>query len=388
MNKNEGIKQRVSPPYDVISEKEKQRLHLCAHNIARITLGAKEGNYEAAASELQKWIKDGYLLKDKEPAFYLYRQYFKEEGRSIVRTGIMGGLRVEAYDTGNIIPHEETFPKIKEDRLNLLRSTQMHPESIFCIHNSIEAEMGSELGRTAEPLFDMEDDNGVRHTFSRIKDKTMVDRITSMLSEQKVLIADGHHRYETALKFSLENPGDDKKGYVLATLVASNDPGLIVRPTHRLYSLVDFSLDHLLHEVTKDFGVWELKNTSEMLVFMAKAKRPILGMMTKDGRTFVAELLHHYKENPLGNLDTYLCEELIYERILAKEGAEVKVEFDHDFASVEGKMKNGNWDLAVILSPPSLDLVWKLARSGKKMPKKSTYFWPKIWSGFVLYEMN
>jgi uncharacterized protein (DUF1015 family) len=111
-------------------------------------------------------------------------------------------------------------------------------------------------------------------------------------------------------------------------------------------------------------------------------------MMTKDGRTFVAELLHHDKKNPLGNLDTYLCEELIYKRILAKEGVEVKVEFDHDFASVEGKMKEGTWDLAVILSPPSLDLVWKLARSGKKMPKKSTYFWPKIWSGFVLYEMK
>ena len=388
MKKNEDIKQRVSPPYDVISEKEKQRLQSCAHNIARITLGAKEGNYEAVVSELQKWIKNGYLLKDKEPAFYLYRQYFEEEGRSIVRTGIMGGLRVEAYDTGNIIPHEETFPKIKEDRLNLLRATQMHPESIFCIHDSMDAEMRSELERTAEPLFDLDDDTGVRHTFSRVKDKAMVDRITSMLSEQKVLIADGHHRYETALRYSLENPGDERKGYVLATLVASDDPGLIVRPTHRLYSLADFSLDHLLHEATKDFGVWELKDTAEMLEFMAKGKRPILGMMTKDGRTFVAELLHPDKKNPLGTLDTYLCEELIYNGVLAKEGAEVKVEFDHDFASVEGKMKEGNWDLAVILSPPSLDLVWKLARSGKKMPKKSTYFWPKIWSGFVLYEMK
>ena len=311
-----------------------------------------------------------------------------ENGVDLTRTGIIGRLRLEPYG-GNVLPHEETSSKVKEDRLNLLRAIQVHPESIFCIYERSDPRIMRKAS-SMKPLFEHTDASGVRHSFSRISDPTLVNAMVSMISDQKLLIADGHHRYETALRYSQENPGDEMKAHVLATLVASDDPGLVIRPTHRLYEVGGFSTDFFLSIASKEFMLWEATGQDELLEFMRRSKRTALGFLLKDGRMFAGEALLPPSKDPLDSLDTKICEDAVYGRMLVPlaEGKEVEIEYDHDLASVREKMGTANGTLPWYLLPPSLDTVWKVAKVGKKMPRKSTYFWPKIWSGFVMYSMK
>ena len=389
-NQKEPMADRVSPPYDVIDDGQRIDLQSHPHNIARITLGAKDGTYDSAAEELRSWLSKGALKQDSKPSYYVYRQTFEEKGQKVTRTGIIGRLELQPYEEGGVIPHEETFPKIKEDRLNLLRATSAHLESIFCIFEKMDDAVRADLEKAVE-LFSVVDGNGVKHDLAKISEASPVKRIEEMLAAQKVLIADGHHRYETALRYHQENPGDEKKAYVLATMIATDDPGLVVLPTHRLFGgLKDFSTDYFLSLASKEFGIWELKNVNELLVAMERSKRPALGFLTKDGKVFMGELLRPRRDDVLSNLDTSICENIIQNGVLATiaNTKEVKADYDHSLESVVKKMSDGRYDLAVVLSPPRLDVVWSIAKSGKKMPKKSTYFWPKIWSGFVIYDMS
>jgi uncharacterized protein (DUF1015 family) len=305
----------------------------------------------------------------------------------MVRTGIMGALKLEPYETGNVSPHEETFPKVKEDRLNLLRATTAHLESIFCLYDELDQKvMGEVLGK-AEMLFSVKDQDGTEHAFGRISDHASIKELRVALAHKKLLIADGHHRYETALRYSQEHGSDAKKGYVLATLVAGNDPGLAVMPTHRLFKGIQISMDELLFHASKFFAIWEVKSLDEVVRLISKNKRTSLGVLLPGGQMFVFELAWRPTDDPLWSVDAYVCEELLLKKILQKKG-EVMVDYDHDAASVAKKVGAEGVALAVILSPAKLDLIWTVANEGEKMPRKSTYFYPKVWSGFVALDMS
>ncbi len=383
------ITQRISPPYDVITEQEKRRLQSLPGNIARITLGAKDGNYKAAREELDEWIENGMLVQSSKECFYLYRQTFVLEGKERTRTGIMGRLLIEPYEQGNILPHEETFSKVKADRLNLLEATEAHLESIFGIYEDMDRTIAAALQKNSRELFRFKDDHGVTHSFLELKDEKTIALVITMLKQKKMLIADGHHRYETSMRYSQEHPKDEKKRYVVATLVASDDAGLVVEPTHRILSLPNVSTEQLLSFAAKDFGLWEMKDLDEMMRALKNSKRVALGLAVPDGRLFVAEHLGKTDQNPLWKVDAYICEKVLLQKTLKDlMGEDASIEYDHEARSVLEKMKTGKYSFAVILSPPDLDLIWKVAKEGKKMPKKSTFFYPKIWSGFVIYRMT
>jgi len=387
---DEDISSRVSPPYDVIEEEEKKNLQSKPFNITRITLGRIDGQYANAAEELTHWIKKGKLRRRGKESFYIYRQSFKESGKELTRIGLMGRLRLEPYENGNIMPHEETSPKVKEDRLNLLRATSSHLESIFGICDQLETQTLHLIKEESKEVFRFSDPNGITHSFSMLEDPGSIKTLTSSLSKRKILIADGHHRYETALRYSMENPRDEEKKFILATIVASNDPGLIIRPTHRLLRSEGFAAERFLATASNDFGIWEMKDYNELEMVMNRSKRVILGVVLQDGRIYALEHLKDPNESPLWSVDAYVCEKSIIGKALQSSGTEtpIKVEYDHDLESVEKKMALGQFHVAIILSPPKLDVIWKVAREGMKMPKKSTYFWPKIWSGFVVYQMR
>jgi len=389
LKKEEDIGERVSPPYDVIGEEEKRKLQSYRANIACLTLGSKDGNYAEAARELAKWIEQGRLVSTEEDCYYLYQQSFLAQGKKLTRTGIMGRLRLESYDRGNILPHEETFPKVKEDRLNLLRATSSHLESIFGLYDQMDKKT-CELLEGVTPLFNFEDQKGVMHSFSIIREKKTIDQLRSCLATKKILIADGHHRYETALKYSIENPKDEDKGFVLATLVATDDPGLVVEPTHRLLKGIGIPAEEFMNATVKGFGIWEMRSMEELGLAMRRSKRVMLGIILRDGKIFALDHVHPPNDDPMWPIDTYVCEELVIKPIQSSLPVEnqMKIEYDHDLESVSKKMGTGEYDLAVILSPPQLETIWTLARSSKKMPKKSTYFYPKVWSGFVIYPMR
>jgi len=389
LKEDEEIGDRISPPYDVIGEDEKKRLQALGHNITRITLGAKDGKYDAAAKELARWIKEEALVTTDKECYYLYRQSFTAHGKDLTRIGIMGRLRLESYEKGNILPHEETFPNIKEDRLNLLRATSSHLESIFGTFDSMDRRVAESL-KASELFYEFVDPDGVSHSFSLINDRKTMNQLINFLATKKVLIADGHHRYETALKYSLENPGDQEKGYVLTTLVASDDSGLVVEPTHRLLRSNGIPSEQFMNATAKDFGIWEMRSMEDLELAMSRSNRVMIGILLQGGKIFALDHIQPPNEDQMWSIDTYVCEELVIKPIQSSMPADnqMRVEYDHDLESVKAKMKTGEYDMAVILSPPKLETIWALARSGRKMPKKSTYFYPKIWSGFVIYAMG
>ncbi len=384
----EEIADRVSPPYDIIGPAELKELQSHPYNVTRITLGGRDESYETAARELLQWISSGKLVRDERPSYYLYKQTFQDDGKSVSRMGIVGVLRVEPYEKGGIIPHEETFPKVKEDRLNLLRATKTHLESIFGLYERSSLDF-EELEERAEPLFEFQDKFGTTHSFSRVADQESVRKIQEELRGKKILIADGHHRYETALRYSTENPGDEKKAYVLCTMVSSQDKGMFVRPTHRLIRNLKVQEGDLLEKMSKFLNLREVKSVEDMTKALASASRPTFGLWFPQGKMYVAEY-NGPEGDILWSVDAYVCQEILLKDVIYSfpQSNEIQIEYDHDIDSIAKRMASKEIDLAILIRPPSLELVWKVAESGRKMPKKTTYFWPKIWSGLVIYRME
>jgi len=298
----------------------------------------------------------------------------------------MGLLRLEPYSDGNIIPHEETNPWVKEDRLRLLMDTQTHAESIFGLfhHSKIGVE---ELLNAAEPLFQGRDRDGVSHSFHRIASPQMVERIERMMVDRKILIADGHHRFETALRYSQDHPDDDSKGYVLATLVSSDDEGMILLPTHRLVRGIQMGEKELIERLEAYLEMERSDNLDALMTALKTHRNKAFGIVTRSGRGYLAKMREIPADNPLWAIDAYACQQIIFKGVLVEEGG-LKIEYEERLADMRKKMDGGLYDMAVLLGSPTLDDVWKVAEKGIKMPKKSTFFYPKVWSGFVYYRMG
>lgn len=378
----EHIGDRISPPYDVIGDEYLSELQSKEFNVTNLTLKQDpDKRYHGARKTLDSWIESG-ALKEDEPSFYIYEQTFDDNGTQRVRKGIVGILKTEKYEDGNIMPHEETFSKVKADRLNLLRDMEAHLESIFGIFEGFTPELSRKINDNARLVYRYVDSAGVEHKYYRLSDEPINNEITEQLKDQKMLIADGHHRYETALNYSLENPDNPEKGYVLATLVASDDAGLVIWPTHRLVDTGNISEKNAIKGISKALEMAEV-SSEEM---KSGLKDHMMGLMFRSGKCFLAD--YKGEEGTLWTLDTYVVQEKILKGVYKSDEDKAKVSYDAEFGSVEKSMQDGKHDLAIILNDPSLQTIWNLARNGKRMPKKTTFFFPKIWSGFVFYLMR
>ena len=209
------------------------------------------------------------------------------------------------------------------------------------------------------------------------------------LSSKRLLIADGHHRYETSVKYAHENPVDERKQFVMATLISNTDPGLIVRPTHRLLSGMEISEDALINRLEEFFYLTMFDRLPEMIEALTASKETALGLWTKNERYLLLVPRETDPEDLMWSVDTFVCEKVLLEKvIIPSAGKDFKIAYDHDPISVGNKMQKGQADMAVMLNTPDLEAIWQVALEGRVMPKKSTYFWPKIWSGFLYYRMK
>jgi uncharacterized protein (DUF1015 family) len=379
---DETIEDRISPPYDVIGPGYLARLQGHEGNVTNLTLRQDaDGRYHAARQLLDRLTAEGGLKQDAD-SFYLYRHTFDDQGATRVRTGIVGILRTEDYAEGGVIPHEETFSAVKEDRLNLLRDVGTHLESIFGIFEGLTPELNRRIASEARLVYRYVDDQGVEHRYLRIGSPEVCAEISRQLRDQSVLIADGHHRYETALNYARENPDDERRQYVLATLVASDDEGLVIWPTHRLVDAPGIGEEEAIAGIGAVMDLAEV--TAEELE--EHLGDHLMGLMFRSGRCFLAD--HGNGDGPLWDLDTYVAQELILKGVYRQEEGMAEVGFDAEYPSVRGKMEAGEHDLAIVLNNPSLQMIWDLSLDGMRMPKKTTYFHPKIWSGFVFYRMD
>ena len=385
----EKVTDRVSPPYDVISKEELAELQSHPLNVTNITLGGIDGSYATAGKRLESWIAGQELVRDAKESFYLYRQTFTESFQKVHRTGIIGILRAEGYDKDGVIPHEETFSKVKEDRLNLLRGVETHCESIFCLYDDLPADLVDDMDKNARPVLEWTEKQGVTHTLLRISEASVVHRMIHELGRKRLLIADGHHRYETSVKFAQENPSDPRKQFVMATLISTKDPGLIVRPTHRLLSGMEISEDDLINRLEEFFYLSMFDHLPEMIDALTASKDTALGLWTKNERYVLLVPRETDPEDMMWSVDTFVCEKVLLDKVIVPNaGVDFKIAYDHDPISVGDKIQKGQADMAVILNTPNLDAIWQVALGGRVMPKKSTYFWPKIWSGFLYYRMK
>ncbi|MBQ3684909.1 MAG: DUF1015 domain-containing protein [Candidatus Methanomethylophilaceae archaeon] len=376
----EHVGDRISPPYDVIGEEYLKDLKSRPFNVTNLTLSPDaDKRYRTSRATLDSWIESGALKQDSD-SFYIYEQTFDDKGTQRVRTGIVGILKTEKYEEGNIIPHEETFSKVKADRLNLLRDMEAHLESIFGIYEGFTPELNRKIKDNARLAYRFVDDTGVEHKYYTLSDPEITSQVTEELKGQKMLIADGHHRYETALNYSLENPGNEKKGYVLTTLVAADDAGLVIWPTHRLVDTGNISEKNAVKGISKELKVQEV-SLEEM---EAGLKDHMMGLMFKSGLCMLAD----YDGEGMWKLDTYVAQEKILKGVYKSDEGKATVSYDAEYSSVKAAMAEKKHDLAIVLNDPSLQSIWDLSMAGKRMPKKTTFFFPKIWSGFVFYLMR
>ncbi len=379
----EKIESRISPPYDVIGDEYLKQLQSNQYNVTNLTLSPDaDKRYTASRKLLDEMIAQEILLPD-QPSFYIYDQRFTSGGKEYNRRGLVGILKTEEYSEGHIIPHEETFSKVKADRLNLLRDMETHLESIFGIFPGLGADLAKKVDNAARLCYRYVDSDGVEHRYSRVGDETICKEITEKLKDQNMLIADGHHRYETALNYAKENPDCEAKQYVLCTMVAADDQGLVIWPTHRLIDAEDIGETSALKKMEKKMIMKEV--TEEEME--AQLKDHLFGMIFKSGRCFLFDNKEQ-NENILFELDTYSAQENILKGIYKSDEGKSKVSYDAELESVKKAMAEKKHDAAIILNDPQLSTIWDLSEKGKRMPKKTTYFFPKIWSGWVFYLMH
>ncbi len=411
----------VAPPYDVISREEQIRLHARhPNNIVWVdfTMDSPENperKYERAREALKSWVEKGLMLREESPAFYYYEQEFLIEGKGrFVRTGFIGALRLEKFGEGSVFPHERTLLSPKIDRLNLMKHTKTATSPIFGIYDDDE-NYASRLFREnlggREPDVAVVDDLGIKHRLWVVKDEQVISKVRELLSGKKVFIADGHHRYETAMAYRdwmRENGATDENGawnFVLIFLSASGDDGLLILPTHRgVFGVSSEKLAGLSDRLSRYFQVSEIVGDEGRLVKMVSSPgkgEHRIGMVDHRGRQFLlvtrgfpkfAEGEMAFMPPEVRNLDVSILHGVVLEKVLGISPEEItsgqKVRFYKDAAQGFRDVKDGKIQLFFYLNPVTMEQFIKVSLSGHILPQKTTYFYPKILTGLVLFPVG
>lgn len=390
----------VAPPYDVIDRGMELRLKEDRLNITHLTLGDEGDGYVTARKRLGRWLNDEVLVRDTDRSLYLYEQTFQGmDGTVRVRTGIVAIVKLEDPSSGIILPHENTIPKHKADRMALMSALGGNSEQIFMLYDDPTGEVEKTIDscRKSAEILRFIDAEGVHHRIVRIADDAVVSRIKSFLEPQRMLIADGHHRYETAVEYrdkvrgSSPQGGEEPSDYVLATLVGFRNPGLVISPTHRLVKNVDDrDIATLRSRLSEHFRLEDYDSPEELASALNDASSTAFGVWCPS-----AELLALAKQKgeelpgPLGELSVFVLQEKVLKGMLGftTEMLDRKVNIDYvkEIETARSKLSSREHALCFIVKAPTVEQTMEVAKDGLKMPHKSTYFYPKIWSGTLLY---
>lgn len=392
----------VAPPYDVIDGVMERRLKEDRLNITHITLGDENDKYAIAARRLKTWLKDGVLVKDPEDSFYIYEQTFStSNGTPRVRSGIVAAVKLEDFSKGIIMPHEKTIPKHRADRMLHMCAVSGNTEQIFLLYDDptdgVEAILAD--ARKREEVLRFVDPEGVHHRIIKVSQPETVSKISKLLEPAKLLIADGHHRYETALEY--RNAKREKDGskegempydYIMATLISFRNPGLVVFPTHRLIKEVDPKLIQKLPKaLEEEFVLKKIDGADALAEAVDKSAVPAFGVWIPATRTYLYAVPKHKEKSgdPMQDLPVFMVQERVLKRFLGYTSemldTKVNIEYVKGTGPTKYAMASGEFQACFFVKPPSVEQVMAVAEAGQKMPHKSTYFFPKIWSGALLY---
>jgi uncharacterized protein (DUF1015 family) len=415
----------IAPPYDVIDARHQEILHKKnPYNLVQATRGfkkptddANENVYTRARDYLQKAIKDRALVEDEKPALYVYIQDFKIGSKSLQRTGIIAAGKLQEFGKG-VRPHEKTLEGPKADRLNLTRATACQFGQIFMLYDdpaNVDRQLIA-LALKKHALIDTVDEEGARHRLFAIDEPKDTEAFIRMMKDKQTIIADGHHRYETALNYWHET-NDDEAGWQMMTFVNMRNEGLVIQPTHRLLVNMDaFDVAAMLNELRAEFEIASFefdsparKSAARDAMFngmkVAERKQQNAFGFYAGGSAFYTILLKDDKAMPrlcpqmsqaAQKLDVNVLHKLILEKHLgicdAKLASQSHLVYIKDLGdaietSIE-KVDKGASQGVFFMNSTRIEQVRDVAQAGEKMPQKSTFFYPKIFSGLTLRKLN
>lgn len=415
----------ITPPFDVISPEEQEMYHKRhPYNMIRLILGQeKPGDsehnnwYTRAASTLAAWQRDGVLIRDPKPAFYEYEIEYKEiSNLSKTRKGFICLVRLEDFSSGSVLPHERTYEATKAERLKLMRASNANLSQVFSLYSDPSQKVSQYLheGRDARPVFSFEDKSSIHHRMWRVTQPEAIKNVVDFIRDKSLFIADGHHRYETALNYQKimqeKLPGRGGRvsfNYVLMYLANMHQEGLSILPTHRMFVRMDqFQMDSFLARATEYFEVvrfpFDAAGRSQALEgflnsLHSAGDRHYIGVYESKADQFVLLKLRAEVENvswraqlppSLQKLDVMVLTELVLKRLLnVDEGIlndEAQIKYRHDALEAIEQADRGLFQLAFLLNQTKIEQLQEVANSGLFMPHKSTYFYPKVIDGSVI----
>lgn len=430
-DKIEDLSRVVTPPYDIISEQEQEEYYRRdPYNIIRLDKAKttpqdteKDNQYTRAAADFNQWLKQGILMQDETPGLYLTSVDFELEGEPVTRFGLIGTVRLEPFESGIILPHEETFSKVKSERLELMKACHANFSHIFSVYSdkddilsALKAEAGKKM-----PEEEFTDDSGHVHRMWKIDDPEICRIVTESLKDRRLFIADGHHRYETALNYrewvKQNTPDFDENhpaNFIMMYLCAVEDQGLTILPTHRLLPDVDrsagkkllgdaaawFEIESFEHGGQRDARRGARRQLMESMIKRHRSDH-VIGLAIKDEPAYYAlvlkpgvmkELFGGEIPEPLQGLDVTVLTRLILMKLM---GFDKKSLDDHSLIGYTSSSEeaaesvvDGSYDIAFILNPPTNEQVRKIAEAGLTMPRKTTFYYPKAITGQVMNKLS
>jgi uncharacterized protein (DUF1015 family) len=412
------LAQIITPPFDVISEEAQARYYgRNSYNVIRLELGVElpgdmilDNRYTRAAATFAEWRAKGTLRQEATSCYYLYQQTFSHGGTTYTRTSLLARIRLEPWSARVVLPHETTHRKAKDDRLKLTRACAANFSPLMSMYDDPQGRMRRLLSSYAHHVeVNITDEVGEGHRLQPITDAKQIALIQDFFAERQLYIADGHHRYETALNYREEVREqrrklsmDDAVNFVLMALIDLDDPGLLILPTHRLlYDLSDEALDALSSQkLGQYFTVRELGKSvsSDMLLnslAQAAEQAPSLVISTPEqtwllslneqGKARMGESEHSAAWN---ELDVAVAHTLVLEALLGLSAEDVTagkyIRYTHDAQEALEAVQKGEAQVALLLNATRVRQVCEVAKADDRMPQKSTYFYPKLITGLVM----
>lgn len=419
----------VAPPFDIISKEQQEFFHnRHPQNMTWLTLGktsetdtTADNRYTRAAGCLKKWFSEGILEQDKVPALYLTSHEFYHENNTVIRYGLIALVGLEPFEKGVVIPHEKTFSKIKAERLELIKACNANLSPIFSLYSDGRNQILNTLLESIadrSPEMEFVDYNDQKHRLWRVTDQAVHRYVSGAMQEKQIFIADGHHRYGTALNyknwlkdntpdFNDKHPGN----YVMMYLSCMEDPGIVILPAHRLLNEIPSAARAaLLKKASEYFDVMTIpyqgdrreKNRIDFLAALKSSNsKNCIGIFIKDfPELHLLTLKPNVMEQLFGNeipaslinIDVTVLTRLIFMEILGFDQARLDNEKLIAYSSIAEQaidaVETGKHDIAFILNPTKIQQVRRIAEEGLIMPRKATYFYPKVITGQVLHKLT
>lgn len=409
-----GIAEKVvCPPYDIINEEQRAKyIEGSKYNVIRLELPRGSDPYRNAGLLLEKWLNEGVLIREDKDAVYIYEEEFTAYDKRMKVKGCIVRVKIEEFEKGVILPHENTLSKAKQDRFKLMVATNCNFSQIYALYTDEQGKTISKLDELSgrKPDIELTDGEDVTHRMWIITDESDVKAICADFDDRKLYIADGHHRYETALNYRnyLRENGKAKEGdgcdYQMMMLVNMEHPGLVVFPTHRVvHDLPDFDAAAIKASCREYFDITEYgadDDFEEMLHELYNEGKKAFAMYTGAGKwtllvlrdiAVMSELLPDMSEASQ-QLDVTVLHKLILEKLMGIDeqnmANQINLKYVKQAVDALAEVDSGKANCAFILNPTRISEICAVSSAGEKMPQKSTYFYPKLITGLVMNKLD